>query len=175
MLKKLMITTALSGLLLSPALAQSPTPPAAQSMPQMSSSSGTADVIRSQSTNQLLASKFRGSAVLGADDQKIGGVTDVVFDASSGKVDAYVIGVGGFLGIGQKDVALAPSAFQLIKDPDTDSIKLKTSMTKDQLDKAATFEPRASVASTTGSGSRMSGSRSPAGGMGSRSPSSIDR
>jgi hypothetical protein len=171
MLKKLMITTALSGLLLSPALAQSPTPPAAQSMPQISSSSGTADVIRSQSANQLLASKFRGSAVLGADDQKIGGVTDVLFDAS-GKVDAYVVGVGGFLGIGQKDVALAPSAFQLIKDPDTDTIKLKTSMTKDQLDKAATFEPRTPVASTTGSGSGMNGSRSPAGGMGSRSPSS---
>jgi hypothetical protein len=175
MLKKLMITTALGGLLLSPALAQSPTPPAAPSMPQTSSNSGgTVDVIRSQNASQLLASKFRGSAVFGADDQKIGGVTDVLFDPS-GKVDAYVVGVGGFLGIGQKDVALAPSAFQLIKDPDTDTIKLKTSMTKDQLDKAATFEPRAPVASTTGSG--MSGSRRPVGGIGggSRSPSSVDR
>jgi hypothetical protein len=172
MLKKLMITTVLGGLLLSPALAQSPTP-ATQSMPQTSSSSsGTADVIRSQTASQLLASKFRGSAVLGADDQKIGGVTDVLFDPS-GKVDAYVVGVGGFLGIGQKDVALAPSSVQLIKDP-VDTIKLKTSMTKDQLNQAATFDPRAPVASTTGSG--VGGSRSPTGGIGgSRNPSSIDR
>jgi hypothetical protein len=85
-------------LLLSTALAQSSMPPAAQSSPQTSSSSsGTVDVIASQSANQLLASKFRGTAVLGADDQKVGGVTDVLFDPS-GKVDAYVIGVGGFLG-----------------------------------------------------------------------------
>jgi len=175
MLQKLMITTALTGLLLSPALGQSSTPPpTAQPTPQQSASgSGAPEVIKSQGADRLLASKFRGTAVLGADDQKIGGVTDVLFD-QSGKVDAYVIGVGGFLGIGQKDVALAPSSFQFIKDPDSDTLKLKTSMTKDQLDKAATFEPRAPAPSTTGSG--MNGSRSPAGGLGgSRPPSSLGR
>jgi|HubBroStandDraft_6_1064221.scaffolds.fasta_scaffold186666_2 hypothetical protein len=174
MLKKLMITTALSGLLLSPALAQTPTPPAAQPTPQQSASgSGAPEIIKSQGANQLLASKFRGTAVLGADDQKIGGVTDVLFD-QSGKVDAYVVGVGGFLGIGQKDVALAPSSFQVIKDSDTDTVKLKTSMTKEQLDQAATFEPRAPAPVTTGSG--MSGSRNPVGGAGGpRSPGSLGR
>ena len=49
---------------------------------------------------------------MGTDNAKIGDVTDVLFD-KDGKVLAYVVGVGGFLGIGSKDVALAPSSFQV--------------------------------------------------------------
>lgn len=38
-------------------------------------------------------------------NEKIGDITDVVID-SSGKVEAVVIGVGGFLGIGQRNVGV---------------------------------------------------------------------
>ena len=40
-------------------------------------------------------------------------MSDILFD-KDGKIEAYVVGVGGFLGIGAKDVALAPSAFQIV-------------------------------------------------------------
>ena len=53
--------------------------------------------------------------MIGADDKKIGDVSDVLFD-QQGKIEAYVVGVGGFLGSGAKAVALAPSAFQPVKD-----------------------------------------------------------
>ena len=46
-----------------------------------------------------MASKFKGTDVIGTDDQKIGDVSDILFD-KSGKIEAYVVGVGGFLGIG---------------------------------------------------------------------------
>jgi hypothetical protein len=155
MLKTIVITTALCSLFLSPALAQSPTPPARQSTTETSSSmsSGAAvtHVISSQSSNQWLMSKFEGSDVLGPDNQKIGRVTDILFD-EVGKINAYIVGVGGFLGRGEKDVALAPSSFQLVRSTDSDSIKLKTSMTKDQLKQIAAFQPRAPMSNTTGSG-----------------------
>ena len=51
--------------------------------------------------------------MIGSDDKKIGDVSDILFD-KDGKIEAYVVGVGGFLGIGSKDVALAPSAFQVV-------------------------------------------------------------
>ena len=35
-------------------------------------------------------------------------MTDILFD-KNGKIEAYIVSVGGFLGIGAKDVALAPS------------------------------------------------------------------
>ena len=73
----------------------------------------SAQFINSQRPDQFLASKFKGTDVIGADNEKIGDVSDILFD-KSGKIDAYVVGVGGFLGIGSKDVALSPSSFQVV-------------------------------------------------------------
>ena len=41
--------------------------------------------------------------MVGADDKKIGDVSDILFD-KDGKIEAYVVGVGGFLGIGAKEL-----------------------------------------------------------------------
>ena len=106
-----------------------------------------------------MSSKFIGIDVVGADDKKIGDVSDVLFD-QQGKIEAYVIGVGGFLGIGAKDVALAPSAFQPVKDNNNNE-RLKLSMTKDQLEKAPAFERKQEPRATTGAGSPNSGMGSP--------------
>ena len=180
MLKKLMITTAIGGLMIGSAFAaedmKSPSPaPAAKSteMTQPSSSSSTtnaasasassAKFINSQRQDQYLASKFKGTDVVGSDDQKIGDVTDILFD-KDGKIEAYVVGVGGFLGIGSKDVALAPSAFQVVAGDKSknESDKLRLSMTKDELKQAANFEPYKAPSSTTGMGATGSRPLSPA-------------
>ena len=114
MLKKLMITTAVSALMIGAAAAQSSPPPASSAPASPSASAGGgAQFINSQNAEQWLSSGFIGTDVVGADDAKIGDVADILFD-KDGKVIAYVVGVGGFLGIGAKNVALAPSAFQVV-------------------------------------------------------------
>jgi len=194
MLKKLIVTTALTGLVIGAAVAEGtpPTPsspsspPAAQSTPPATppakspemttpapSSSAAAKpeasspkFVNSQRSDQFLASKFKGTDVVGADNEKIGDVSDILFD-KDGKIEAYVIGVGGFLGIGAKDVALAPSAFQVVPGDKSknEADKLKISMTKDQLKQAANFEPYKAPSSTTGMGAGGgAGSPRPAGG-----------
>ena len=120
MLKKLMITTALSGAMIGAAFAEgtppasspSSPPPAAQTTPadpamkpaapaeksaEMSKPAGAAKFINSQKSDQFLASNFKGTDVLGPDDKKIGDVSDILFD-KNGKIEAYVVSVGGFLG-----------------------------------------------------------------------------
>lgn len=164
MLKKLMITTAITGLMIGAAMAEgtgtSPsmiTPaPAANSSMNSPASPSSARFISTQGPDQYLASKFKGTDVLGSDNQKIGDVSDILFD-KDGKIEAYVVGVGGFLGIGTKDVALAPSAFQVVPGDQSknESDKLKLSMTKDQLKQAANFEPHKVPSATTGSGGSM--------------------
>ena len=77
-------------------------------------STGSAKFVNSQRQDQYLASKFKGTDVVGSDSQKIGDVSDILFD-KDGKIEAYVVGVGGFLGIGAKDVALAPTAFEVVR------------------------------------------------------------
>jgi sporulation protein YlmC with PRC-barrel domain len=51
------------------------------------------------------ASKLMGVDIYGADKKKVGEVTEVVFD-KAGMVETVTVGVGGFLGIGAKDVAI---------------------------------------------------------------------
>ena len=55
--------------------------------------------MNSERSDQFLASKFKGTDVIGSDEQKIGDVSDILFD-KDGKIEAYVMGIGGFLGIG---------------------------------------------------------------------------
>jgi sporulation protein YlmC with PRC-barrel domain len=189
MLKKLMITTAVSALMIgaaaaegtgtpSPASPPAATPPAksdtmsapkSTEMTKPAPTAGSAKFINSQSSDQFLASKFKGTDVLGSDNEKVGDVSDILFD-KDGKILAYVVGVGGFLGIGSKDVALEPSAFQVVPGDKSknESDKLKIAMSKDQLKQAANFEPYKAPTATTGAGGTM-GSR-PAGTRPSTSP-----
>ncbi len=58
-----------------------------------------------QSPDQWRGSKLVGVDVVDPNDQRIGAISEVLID-HSGNAQAVVIGVGGFLGIGQKDVAV---------------------------------------------------------------------
>ncbi len=51
--------------------------------------------------------------MVGPDNKKIGGVSDILFD-KTGKFEADVVSVGGSLGMGSKDVVLAPSSFDVV-------------------------------------------------------------
>ncbi len=166
MLKRLMLTTAIGALMIGGAVAQTTSP---SPSPGASAQSGAAGAVNQQKPDQWLASKFRGTDVVGADNQKIGDVTDILFD-KNGKIEAYIVSVGGFLGIGSKDVALAPSQFQVMAaEGATGYERLKLSMSKEQLQKEASFQPYSPPApprQTTGSGLGGAGSRTPTGGVG---------
>lgn len=154
MTRTLMAVAAVGGLMVSTALAQAPSSPPSSPPAQSSTSSmggnSMGQPITSQSSNQMLASKLKGSEVRGTDDAKIGDVSDILID-KNGKVDGLVVGVGGFLGIGTKDVALPMSSFQISMNADGRIDHLKLSTTKDQLKEMAEFKPLTST--TTGAAS----------------------
>jgi sporulation protein YlmC with PRC-barrel domain len=154
MLKKLMMSTALSAVMLTAAFAQAPSSPGSSSPPPAAQSqgSGKGSFVTAQKPDQWLATKFKGTDVVGSDNQKIGDVSDILFD-KTGKIEAFVVSVGGFLGMGSKEVALAPSSFDVVPGQNGSADKLKLSATKDELKQAQNFAryepPRPS---TTGSG-----------------------
>lgn len=152
MLGRLMITTAALALLAGSAIAQAPEQPRTQPSPP-AASAAKGQMITEQKPDQLLASKFKGTSVIGTNNEKIGDVSDILFD-KEGKILAYVVGVGGFLGIGAKDVALSPASFQIQPATDRESMKLKLATTKDELKNAAEFKPHKETASTTGQAPR---------------------
>lgn len=59
----------------------------------------------SLSTDHWLASDVYKASVYDPSEHKIGDVTDLMID-SNGNVTAAIIGVGGFLGVTQKDVVI---------------------------------------------------------------------
>jgi sporulation protein YlmC with PRC-barrel domain len=61
---------------------------------------------------QVMASRLIGTTVVSANNESIGDVNDVILDRG-GQVAGVVIGVGGFLGIGEKDVAVPFSALEI--------------------------------------------------------------
>lgn len=56
---------------------------------------------RSETVSLIGSDKVDGTAVYGADDQKIGAVQRVMIDKISGKVAYAVVSFGGFLGMGE--------------------------------------------------------------------------
>jgi sporulation protein YlmC with PRC-barrel domain len=58
-----------------------------------------------EAAGQWRASKLIGLNVYNNDNEKIGGITELIVDRS-GKLDAVVVGAGGFLGLGEHDVAI---------------------------------------------------------------------
>ena len=58
--------------------------------------------------DQFRSTNLRGTRIYGANNENIGEINDVLI-SQSGQVAAVIIGVGGFLGIGEKDVAVPMS------------------------------------------------------------------
>lgn len=85
-----------------------------------------------------LSSRLVGSSVYNRQDEKIGDIEDLVIE--NGKtVTALVIGVGGFLGIGGRYVAVDPSTVTLVRQ-DGGSTRVVMDTTKDNLRNAPAFE-----------------------------------
>ncbi len=88
-----------------------------------------------QSADQagLSADELIGTTVYGANDESIGEIGDVIIGKDK-NIEAYVIDVGGFLGLGEKPVAISPQAVELMKQPESNDYAVFTRYTEDQLE-----------------------------------------
>jgi len=94
--------------------------------------------IAQQQDGELLASNLIGSTVYSAANENLGDINDLVF-TKDGKIGAIVIGVGGFLGMGEKNVAVSFAALQESTD-ENGGVKLVLDATADELSQAPAYE-----------------------------------
>ena len=94
-----------------------------------------------QSENTVLASVLKGASVYGPEGSSIGSITDLIV-GTDGKIDGVVIGVGGFLGVGARDLGVKWDKIQL-HPQDSDRVRLILSATKDDLKNAPPFKSKA--------------------------------
>src|SRR5579864_7395876 len=88
-------------------------------------------------TESWTVTNYYKQAVYDPKESKIGDIDDVLVD-KSGKVTGLVIGVGGFLGAGEKDVIVPFNAFKSEKKDNKYYLTLDE--TKDNLKNAPGFE-----------------------------------
>ena len=94
-------------------------------------------MLREMPTDSVTVTDWYKQSVYDPNDKKIGEVKDVLVD-KSGKVTSLIIGVGGFLGAGEKDVAV-PFDSVRVTSKNNNKWYLVMNTTKDELKGAPGF------------------------------------
>ena len=96
MLKRLMISTAAAALVVGSEIAQDTprpmdksSPPVVQKDMPKSDAAGARQFVTQQTADQWLASKFKGTDVIGNNNEKIGDVNDILFDRNGKPVARF--------------------------------------------------------------------------------------
>ena len=135
MFKKMLATTALVALMSGPALAASDA--------ETSIRFDSVDTLGAKQVRGYWASNLMGHSVYAStaeDADRIGEIDDAIV-GEDGMIKAVIIGVGGFLGMGEKDVAVDFSRLSFEKTGD-DEFRLVSALTKEELEKAGAYDAR---------------------------------
>jgi sporulation protein YlmC with PRC-barrel domain len=96
--------------------------------------------ITTQPAGQWSAQVFLGEPVVNEAGETIGDINDVLFD-KSGRIATAVIGVGGFLGVGEKRVAVPFSALVVTPSGKDGKRVVTVPLSKERLQAAPDFQP----------------------------------
>lgn len=142
-MQKVLIALGVLSLLSVPAVAQTATTPETQAeqpatteMPAATATT-TETFVTAQPTD-VLGSNLIGLNITNATDEDVGEIKDVVI--SGDKLAGYIVSVGGFLGMGERYVVVAPSAIQVNYAEDNKTWSAKMDATKDALTTAPEFK-----------------------------------
>ena len=133
---KTFATATLLTLLTTGAMAQQSPPPT--NNPATQPPARTAQPPTQEAKGPWLASSFMRSSVYNMAGERIGDVNDLALD-ESGKVIAVIIGVGGFLGIGEKEVSMNLTEIKRMVHSDGKTY-FTVNATKDQLKAAPDYK-----------------------------------
>jgi sporulation protein YlmC with PRC-barrel domain len=99
-------------------------------------------IISRQTDHHVMAGQILGQTVIAADGAEIGEVTDVILDEDGERLAGVVVGMGGFLGIGRKTVAIDWSQAELRRDPQSGAERVFIGLTRADLQAAPEFQTR---------------------------------
>ena len=103
------------------------------------SAGSDAQFVTVQPAGQWSAGQFIGQGVTNQAGENIGDINDVLFD-KTGRISTAVIGVGGFLGIGEKSVAVPFGDLSFTADSAGKRV-VTVALSKERLQAAPAFQP----------------------------------
>ena len=90
------------------------------------------------SKDEMFSSKLKGLKVSNQKDESVGEITDIAI--KNHQVDALILSVGGFLGVGEHYVAVSPSSVNIRHDAKNDKWLASMNTTKEALKAAPEFK-----------------------------------
>jgi len=90
------------------------------------------------SKDEMFSSKLKGLNVYNQKDENVGEITDIALKGN--QIDALILSVGGFLGIGEHYVAVSPSSVSIKHDAKNDKWVASMNTTKEALKDAPEFK-----------------------------------
>jgi PRC-barrel domain len=90
------------------------------------------------SKDEMFSSKLKGLSVTNQKDETIGEITDLAI--KNHEVDALILSVGGFLGMGEHYVAVSPSSVNVRYDSKDNKWLASMNTTKEALKEAPEFK-----------------------------------
>jgi hypothetical protein len=125
--------------------AMAQTPPAQRAPAETAPKAPVPGQILVQDANTILAKQdLIGQTVYAPDKAKIGSISDLILSKDGKSVEGFVIGVGGFLGIGEKSVALKLDKLKMSLGANG-AMELAMDMTKDELRNTPSFKSKRDV------------------------------
>ena len=85
------------------------------------------------------ASRLMGVNVYTRQDEAIGEIEDLLIE-NGRTVRAVILGVGGFLGVGERYVAVDPASITIMRNANTGAVRAVLDATRDQLRQAPAFD-----------------------------------
>jgi opacity protein-like surface antigen len=92
----------------------------------------------SVSKDEMFSSKLKGLNITNQKDETIGEITDLAI--KNHQIDALILSVGGFLGMGEHYVAVSPSSVNVRYDQKNDKWLASMNTTKEALKAAPEFK-----------------------------------
>jgi hypothetical protein len=134
-MKKVLIALGVTTLLAGPAMAQTAT---STDTTTTTAPATTTDTFVTAQPTDMLSSNLIGLDITHGQKEDVGEIKDLV--VSDGKLAGYVVSVGGFLGVGERYVVVAPSAIQINYSENDKEWTATMDATKDQLKSAPEFK-----------------------------------
>jgi hypothetical protein len=121
-------TPAAPGAAIAPSTTAAPSAPAAAVVPSVAPAVGPAAAPSTQRPSEADTARLIGRTIRNAAEESIGEIASVVI-ARDGSVSSVIVGVGGFLGVGQREVAIRWQDLQVTDNGAT----VHTNVTREQL------------------------------------------
>ena len=98
--------------------------------------------------NNWRASKLMGLDVYNEANEKLGDINELILD-KNGKVNAVVIGIGGFLGMGEHDIAVTMDKLKFMEEPVRTSSTAPATATRETTTGTSTAPANTTTTTTT--------------------------